>query len=147
MGIHISIFILLLFLHSTRPQPSKMSDAFPEIKSTHSLVAKYVTKPLWEKLSRAKTKTSGFTLEKAIACAVEFDNQHCGIYAGDWDSYKVFADVFDPLIQDYHGIAADATHTSDMDHTKIKGNIDPAAPVHSTRIRVGRSIDGFGLSP
>merc|ERR1712046_511182 len=30
---------------------------------------------------------------------------------------------------------------------KIKGNVDPAAPVHSCRIRVGRSIDGFGLSP
>merc|ERR1719323_2364390 len=34
-----------------------------------------------------------------------------------------------------------------MDVTKIKGNIDGSAPVHSTRIRVGRSIDGFGLSP
>merc|ERR1719244_2421195 len=34
-----------------------------------------------------------------------------------------------------------------MDVTKIKGNIDPTAPVHSTRIRVGRNIDGFGLSP
>merc|ERR1712200_142504 len=33
------------------------------------------------------------------------------------------------------------------DATKIKGTIDPTAPVHSTRIRVGRSIDGFGLSP
>merc|ERR1712066_749140 len=108
-----------------------MSD-FPEIKSTKSLVAKYVTKPIWEKLSRAVTKTSGFTLAQAIACATEFDNQHCGIYAGDWDSYKVFADVFDPLIQEYHGISADATHTSDMD---------------VSRIRVGRSIDGFGLSP
>jgi len=147
MGTHISIFILLLFLHSTRPQPSKMSDAFPEIKSTHSLVAKYVTKPLWEKLSRAKTKTSGFTLEKAIACAVEFDNQHCGIYAGDWDSYKVFSDVFDPIIQDYHGISPDAVHTSDMDASKITRNVEAGAPVHSTRIRVGRSIDGFGLSP
>ena len=90
---------------------------------------------------------AGFTLSKAIACAVEFDNQHCGIYAGDWDSYKVFADVFDPLIQEYHGIPADSKHTSDMDATKIKGTIDPAAPVHSTRIRVGRSINGFGLSP
>merc|ERR1712033_114534 len=124
-----------------------MSDPFPEIKSTHSLVAKYVTKPIWDKLSRAVTKTSGFTLAQAIACATEFDNQHCGIYAGDWDSYKVFADVFDPLIQDYHGISPDAVHTSDMDVNKIKGNINPAAPVHSTRIRVGRSIDGFGLSP
>ena len=66
-----------------------MSDPFPEIKSKHSLVAKYVTEPIWEKLNRAKTQTSGFTLAKAIACAVEFNNQHCGIYAGDWDSYKV----------------------------------------------------------
>jgi len=123
-----------------------MSD-FPEIKSAHSLVAKHVTKSVWEKLSGVVTATSGFTLAKAIACAVQFDNQHCGIYAGDWDSYKVFADVFDPIIQEYHGIAADAMHTSDMDVTKIQGNIDPTAPVHSTRIRVGRSIDGFGLSP
>ena len=36
---------------------------------------------------------------QAIACAVQFDDQHCGIYAGDWDSYKDFAEVFDPLIQ------------------------------------------------
>ena len=34
-----------------------------------------------------------------------------------------------------------------MDVDKITGNIDPAAPVHPTRIRVGRSIVGFGLSP
>jgi len=124
-----------------------MSEPFPEIKSTHSLVAKYVTAPLWEKLSGVTTKTAGFTLGKAIACAVQFDDQHCGIYAGDWDSYKDFAEVFDPLIQEYHGISADAVHTSDMDASKIKGNIDPTAPVKSTRIRVGRNIDGFGLSP
>merc|ERR1712012_518661 len=61
--------------------------------------------------------------------------------------YKVFAEVFDAIIQEYHGISADSVHTSDMDVSKIRGNIDPAAPVHSTRIRVGRSIDGFGLSP
>ena len=90
---------------------------------------------------------SGFTLSKAIACAVDFGNQHCGIYAGDWDSYKVFADVFDPLIQEYHGIAADSKHTTDMDVSKIRGTINSEAPVHSTRIRVGRNIDGFGLSP
>jgi len=131
----------------TSSQDIIMSDPFPEIKSKHSLVAKYVTEPIWEKLNRAKTQTSGFTLAKAIACAVEFNNQHCGIYAGDWDSYKVFSDVFDPLIQEYHGIAADSTHTSDMDASKIKGTISKEAPVHSTRIRVGRNIDGFGLSP
>merc|ERR1719365_303638 len=71
---------------------------FPTIQSKHSLVAKHVTKDKWEQLKGIKTKTSGFTLIQAIACAVEFDNQHCGIYAGDWDSYKDFAPVFDPLI-------------------------------------------------
>merc|ERR1711992_241399 len=59
----------------------------------------------------------------------------------------VFSDVFDPIIQDYHGISPSAVHTSDMDFSKITRNVDPSAPVHSTRIRVGRSIDGFGLSP
>ncbi len=34
-----------------------------------------------------------------------------------------------------------------MDSTKINGNINSDAPVKSTRIRVGRSIEGFGLSP
>merc|ERR1712106_458013 len=120
---------------------------FPEIKSKHSLVAKHVTEARYKKLGGHKTATSGFTLQKAIACAVMFDNQHCGIYAGDWDSYKDFAEVFDPIIQEYHGISADARHTSDMNPSKIQGNINPNAPVHSVRIRVGRSIDGFGLSP
>merc|ERR1712033_155706 len=126
---------------------SKTMAAFPDIKSKHSLVAKHVTKEKWDKLSGIVTKTSQFTLAKAIACAVEFDNQHCGIYAGDEDAYIDFADVFDPLICEYHGLSADFKHTSDMDATKITGNVEPDVPVHSTRIRVGRSIDGFGLSP
>jgi len=121
--------------------------AFPDIQSKHSLVAKHVTPEKWAALAGISTKTSGFTLAKAAACAIEFDNQHCGIYAGDMDSYIDFAPVFDPIIQEYHGISADATHTSDMDVSKIQGTINPAAPVHSVRIRVGRSFEGFGLSP
>merc|ERR1711970_1482345 len=34
-----------------------------------------------------------------------------------------------------------------MDATKITGNVEADVPVHSCRIRVGRSIQGFGLSP
>merc|ERR1712088_597856 len=124
----------------------KMAE-FPNIQSKHSLVAKHVTKEKWDKLSGIVTKTSGFTLAKAIACAVEFDNQHCGMYAGDEDSYIDFADVFDPLICEYHGLPADFKHVSDMDPAKVNGNVNPEVPVHSVRIRVGRSIQGFGLSP
>jgi len=124
-----------------------MSGEFPTIQSTHSLVAKHVTKERWDKVKDIETKTCGFTLAKCIACAVQFDNQHCGIYAGDWDCYKDFAEIFDAIIQEYHGISADAKHTSNMDVDAIKGNVAAEVPVHSTRIRVGRSIDGFGLSP
>merc|ERR1712066_1125347 len=120
---------------------------FPEIKSKHSLVAKHVTKEKWDKLSGIVTKTSGFTLAKAIAVAVEFDNQHCGIYAGDEDSYIDFADIFDPLICEYHGLPAGFKHVSNVNVEEIKGNVGSDVPVHSVRIRVGRSIQGFGLSP
>merc|ERR1739848_36311 len=128
-------------------KPAQTNGPFPNIQSSHSLVAKHVTRDKWEQLKSIKTKTSGFTLIQAIACAVDFDNQHCGIYAGDWDSYKDFAPVFDPIIQEYHGISSNSKHTSDMDAGKINGNIDSDVPVHSARNRVGRSIDGFGLSP
>merc|ERR1711963_598090 len=129
--------------HSVKSQTLKeatMSGEFPEIKSKHSLVAKHVTKERWDRVKDIETKTCGFTIAKACACAIEFDNQHCGIYAGDWDCYKDFAEIFDAIIPD-------AKHTSDMDASKITDNINEGVPVHSTRIRVGRSIDGFGLSP
>merc|ERR1712045_848965 len=75
---------------------------FPEIKSKHSLVATHVTEAKWAKLGDHVTKTSGFTLAKAIACAVEFDNQHCGIYAGDEDSYIDFAKLEGDLAGNYY---------------------------------------------
>merc|ERR1712235_97139 len=103
----------------------KMSGEFPNIKSTHSLVAKHVTKERWDKVKDIETKTCGFTIAKACACAIEFDNQHCGIYAGDWDSYKDFSEIFDAIIQDYHGISADAKHTSDMTQRKLLATLIP----------------------
>ena len=60
--------------------------------------------------------------------------QHCGIYAGDEDSYIDFADVFDPLIMEYHGLSGDFKHVSDMDPAKVTGNVNPEVPVHSVRL-------------
>merc|ERR1712205_117330 len=69
------------------------------------------------------------------------------MYAGDEDSYIDFAEIFDPLICEYHGLPTGFKHVSDMTVDKIKGNVGSDVPVHSVRIRVGRSIQGFGLSP
>ena len=51
---------------------------FPYIKSKKSLVKKHVTRQKWNSLRDIKTKTSGFTLWKAIQVSVHFPNQHCG---------------------------------------------------------------------
>ena len=45
-------------------------------------------------------------------------------------------------------ISQDGVHVSDMDDSKLSGSMDPSGKyVISTRIRVGRNIRGFGLSP
>ena len=56
-----------------------------------------------------------------------------GIYAGDSDSYKDFAELLDPIILEYHGLEEGFSHVSDMDAEKVDGTIDPNAPVLSTR--------------
>ena len=125
-----------------------MSGDFPkEIQSSSSLVAKHVTLRAWHKLKDITTATTGFTLARACLPAIQLTNQRCGIYAGDWDCYKDFSEVFEAIIQDYHGVSADTRHTSDLNVTKIKGNVNSDVPVISTSIQVGRNIDGFGLSP
>ena len=70
---------------------------------------------------------------KAIACAVEFDDQHTGIYAGDKESFQLFQEVLDPIIVEYHGLPANFSHLSDMDVTKLKGGFNEQAPIRSTR--------------
>ena len=74
-----------------------MSGDFPDIKSKHSLVAKHVTKEKWDKLGPITTKTSGFTLAKAIACAVEFDNQARRLYS--WITSHSFNSLKSILIE------------------------------------------------
>jgi len=120
----------------------------PEIKSKHSLVFKHLTPEMWAKYKDHKTKTAGVTLEQCIACSIAFDNQHCGIYAGDGDCYTDYSDLFDKVIEEYHGgYTIDKVHKSDLDATHLQGGVSDDVPVLSTRIRVGRSIEGYGLSP
>ena len=73
-----------------------------------------------------------------------------GVYAGSHDSYTTFEDLFDKIIEDYHGHKKTDKHVSDMDYTKL--NMPPftaeeAARINSTRIRVGRNLADFPLGP
>ena len=45
-----------------------------------------------------------------------------GVVAGDEESYEVFKDLMDPIIQDRHnGFGPNDCHKTDLDASKIKG--------------------------
>jgi len=92
----------------------------------------------------------GFTFKQAIFSGCQNVDSGIGVYAGSHDSYTAFADLFDPIIKEYHGHEKGAKHVSDMSADKINAPPlpeDEAKMIRSTRIRVGRNVEGFPLGP
>ena len=124
----------------------KADSIFPKFHpSSSALVKKHLPQNLFSELKNSKT-SSGFTLEKAIKSGVVNKDSSIGIYAGDKESYDTFAQVFDPIIEEYHNLKPDHFHQPDI--TKI--NLPPVDPeklyIRSTRIRVARNIDPLPFS-
>jgi len=72
------------------------------------------------------------------------------VYAGSHDSYYAFSDLFDKIIEDYHGHKKEAKHINNIDYKKLNAPSlpeDEAAMIRSTRIRVGRNLEGYPLGP
>lgn len=115
----------------------------------NSLCKKHLTQDIFDSLKDITTKESGFTLQRAIQTCVDNQDSGVGIYAGDEDSYTQFAAVIDPVIEEYHGgYTKDKKHVSDLDPSHLNvPSMDMSPYIISTRIRVGRNIRGFGLSP
>ena len=115
-------------------------------KDCKSLLCKYLTKEVFDELKDRKTP-NGFTLEMAINSGVKNPDSSIGVYAGDKESYEVFDLLFDPIIKEYHGFGKNEKHISDFDPDKLDiDNPDKNGEfIISTRIRVGRNLDGFPL--
>lgn len=116
---------------------------------TKSLLSKFLTKDLWNKLNN-KSDKFGFTFKQAIFSGCKNTDSGIGVYAGSHDSYTAFAPLFDKIIQDYHGHKKNDKHVSNMDASKLNApplQGDDAAMIISTRVRVGRNLDGYPLGP
>jgi len=123
--------------------------SFPKFpKECHSLLCKYLTPEVFEKL-KDTTTVNGFTLEQAINSGVKNPDSSIGVYAGDRESYETFSPLLDPIIQDYHGFSTIDRHKSNLDVNKlIASDLDPQnSYIVSTRIRVGRNLDNMPLGP
>lgn len=116
---------------------------------TKSALSKCLTKEIWEEY-KDESCAEGVTFKTCIFSGVKNLDSGIGVYAGSHDAYTKFNKLFDKVIQDYHGHAPDATHTSEMISEGIENAEFPeedAAMVVSTRIRVGRNLAGYPLGP
>lgn len=117
-------------------------------KECSSMLCKHLSPEVFETLKDKKT-TNGFTLEQAIHSGVQNIDSGIGVYAGDEETYGVFAALFDPIIEEYHGFSKEDQHKSNLAPDDLHApNPDPEGKyIISTRIRVGRNIDSMPLGP
>lgn len=124
---------------------------FPDLSKHNNWMAKCLTKDIYKNL-RDKVTPNGYTLDNVIQTGVD-NPGHPFIYtvgcvAGDEETYDVFAELLDPIIENRHsGYTKDKKHKTDMNPANLKGGELDSNYVFSCRVRTGRSIRGFCLPP
>lgn len=91
----------------------------------------------------------GFSFDEAIQCGIDTCSQ-TGLAIPDEESYYLWQDFYDAVIDARHNHPPGAIHETDLDYTKIDRSSLPAdlnKYCVSTRIRAARNISGFGLPP
>ena len=117
-----------------------------ELENSKSLLAKYLTKKVFETL-KDRVTSNGYTLQQAINSGVQNPDSGIGAYVGDEESYTTFKELFDPIIEEYHGFTPTQKHKSNLNPDDLNApNPDPKNEyIVSTRIRVGRNIKDIPL--
>jgi hypothetical protein len=116
---------------------------------TKSLLSKHLTRDLFNDLITKKDKMN-FPFKDAIYSGCKNTDSGIGVYAGSHDSYTTFASFFDKIIEDYHGHKKTDMHQAESASVKLNAPDfppDEAMMIKSTRIRVGRNLDGYPLGP
>ncbi len=111
-----------------------------------SLLKKHLSPTIWKALSESCTK-SGYSFSQLIHSGIEQQDSGVGVYAGDVESYSLFAPLLMPIIRDYH--ASSGKHpASDFSFDDLpKICVAAQQRIISTRVRVGRNLSGFPLGP
>ena len=133
--------------HLKKPEDITGMVEFPA--GTKSLLCKYLTEDVYKKYA-GKKDGAGVSFEQMILSGAQNVDSGIGLYAGSHEAYTSFADLFDKVIEDYHGHKKADKHVSDMDYSKLKCppfTGDEAEMILSTRIRVGRNLADFPLGP
>lgn len=113
-----------------------------------SLLDKYLTPELEARLRGFKT-ANGVTLEDVVRSGRKNPDSSIGVYVGDAEAYALFAPLLDSIINEYHGYSSDGQHRRDFNPSNLRvSDFGPAGErIVSTRIRVGRNVQGFAFPP
>jgi len=91
----------------------------------------------------------GYTFDEAIQCGIDTQSG-TGMAIPDEESYYLWQDWYDLMIDIRHGHPVGAKHITDLDYSKIQKDHLPADLNDycvSTRIRAARNISGYALPP
>jgi creatine kinase len=124
---------------------------FPDLSKHNNWMSKCLTPEIYAKL-RDKVTPSGCPFDRIIQTGVDNPGHPfimtVGCVAGDEESYEVFADLLDPVIDARHsGYGKDAKHKTDLNPDNLKGGVFDEKYVLSSRVRTGRSVKGISLPP
>ncbi|KAG7493366.1 creatine kinase B-type isoform X1 [Solea senegalensis] len=127
-------------------------EEFPDLSQHNNHMAKVLTLDMYKNL-RERATPNGFTIDKVIQTGVDNPGHPfimtVGCVAGDEETYEVFKELLDPIIEDRHGgYKPSDKHKTDLNPDNLKGgdDLDPNY-VLSSRVRTGRSICAFSLPP
>ncbi|KAL3285173.1 hypothetical protein HHI36_019292 [Cryptolaemus montrouzieri] len=128
-----------------------LEDGFEKLEKSdsNSLLKKYLTRQIFDQLKDKKTSFGSSLLDCVQSGFMNYDSG-VGIYAADPEAYVVFGRLFNPIIQDYHvGFTPEDKHPKlDWGDFSSLENLDPNGEhVISTRVRCGRSLEGYPFNP
>ena len=135
------------FENATADSLEDFSKFFPE--GTNSALSRNLKKDIWEEY-KDMSDPKGVSFKVCIFSGVQNLDSGIGVYAGSHEGYTTFNKLFDPVIEEYHGHKVGDKHVSDMNYeglTNAEFTPEDSDMVVSTRIRVGRNLEGYPLGP
>ncbi|VDL95268.1 unnamed protein product [Schistocephalus solidus] len=132
------------------PDLTKLYTTIHECSENHSITKNHLTQDVVNKYASVKTKFGG-----TLAQCVNHNASNPGALlprCADSDCYTVFADFFDAVIRDYHKVTTPKishppANFGDLQHLPFGDLSIGNDLVISTRVRLGRTVKGYGFAP
>ena len=108
---------------TAKPTVYTAAQSYPDFKKHTNILSQYLSSDLYALLQDRQTK-NGVTLDHCIQVGVDQPGhpriKTVGIFAGDQESYQVFADIFDLLITERHsGYKSTDQHATLLDPSLV----------------------------